>query len=154
MAAALEQRAAMLGAALRRGDAEAASTYAKAMVGLGPGLTPSGDDFLVGLFAVLHVPESPCHGLKDLCAKLVADAVGKTNAISVAALKAAAHGRVREPVHALMRELVAGTCESVKAALAPVLAIGSTSGADMVAGIVSGFEANLNRVPHLPVNRT
>jgi hypothetical protein len=143
MAAMLERRAAMLRDALRAGEAGSACTHGLAMVGLGPGLTPSGDDFLVGLFAVLHVPASPCSRLKSVCEDIVQGVERRTNAISAAALKAAARGRVRESVQALLRELMAGAPAGVARALSAVLAIGSTSGADMAAGMLCGLEANL-----------
>ena len=74
---------------------------------------------------------------------MVAGAERRTGAISVAMLRAAAEGRVRECVIALLRELVAGDPQGVAAALARVLAIGSTSGGDMAAGIVAGFDVQL-----------
>ncbi len=140
----LGQRALVLCAALSRGDLDAAGIHGKAMLGVGPGLTPSGDDFLVGLFAVLHIERSPCHPFRSVCADIVADVERRTNAISAAALRAAAHGRVRESIHALIGELMAGRDESLLASLSTVLAIGSTSGTDIVEGIVSGFEVNLH----------
>ncbi len=140
MTAMLELRARMVCAALSRRDLSAACAHAQAMVGLGPGLTPSGDDFLVGLFAVLQLPGNPAHCHESFCMAVIADVERHTNAISAAALKAAARGQVRECIQALLGELMTGTPEAVAAALAPVLAIGSTSGADIVAGIVAGFE--------------
>lgn len=139
----LERHAAMLCAALFRSDLQAACTHGQAMIGLGPGLTPSGDDFLVGLFSVLHLPGSPCHALRSVCADVVADMAQRTTAISVAALKAAAQGRVRASIESLLRELMAGSPAGLAAALSAVLAIGSTSGSDITAGIVAGFEIHL-----------
>ena len=141
--ATLERQADLLCAALCRGDLAAASAHGRAMIGMGPGLTPSGDDFLVGLFAVLQLPGNPAYCREDFCVAAIADIERRTNAISAAALKAAARGRVRESIQSLLGELMAGTREGVTTALAPVLAIGSTSGADIVAGIVAGFEVTL-----------
>jgi uncharacterized protein DUF2877 len=140
MAAALQRRACMLRAALCAGDLAAAGLHGKAMIGLGPGLTPSGDDFLVGLFATLHVPQNPCRELAGVCDDILVDVARRTNAISAAALQAAARGRVREVIQDLIRELVQGTPDRLAAALSRVLAIGSTSGTDIVAGMLCGFE--------------
>jgi hypothetical protein len=129
--------------ALRGGDVEAACTEAKALVGLGPGLTPSGDDFLVGFFAVLHLPGSPGEVFTSVCLAVLSDVERRTNAISAAALKAAAQGRVRASLHALIGELVAGERAGVESALSRVLAIGSTSGADIAGGLLSGFRCQL-----------
>ena len=139
----LDARAQALCAALRRGDADALRTHGCALLGLGHGLTPSGDDFLVGLFAVLAIAASPCERLAGVAIDIVADAGRRTNAISVAALAAAAHGRVRESIGALVRTLIDGDRERALAALRVVLAIGSTSGADIATGVFAGFEVQL-----------
>ncbi len=141
--AALAHRATLLFGALSRADLEAARAHAKAMIGLGPGLTPSGDDFLVGLLAVLNIAGSPCHALRGVCPDIIAGAERSTNAISLAALTKAAEGRVRESIATLIERLMYGAGASLVSSLDRVLAIGSTSGADIVAGIVSGFELNL-----------
>ncbi|HMA09648.1 MAG TPA: DUF2877 domain-containing protein, partial [Ramlibacter sp.] len=86
------------------------------------------------------LPGSPGHCNANFCVAVVADVERHTNTISAAALKAAARGQVRECIQTLLGELMAGTPEAAAAALAPVLAIGSTSGGDIVAGIVAGFE--------------
>lgn len=140
VAQALQQRAALLCDALRHGDGEAACAFARDLIGFGPGLTPSGDDFLVGLFVVLHLPGSPAPCPTDFCEAVMAGIESRTNAISAAALKAAARGQVRECIQGLLRALMTGTPQSLRTALAQVLAIGSSSGADIVAGMLSGFD--------------
>ena len=139
----LEQRADALRAALLCGDAEAAVRHGIDMLGLGPGLTPSGDDFLLGLLAALHVPQGPAGRLAAIGAAIAAAAPRRTHAISVAALEAAATGRVRASIHAFVRALMHGRRECLQAALDDVLAIGSTSGADIVSGVLCGFEVHL-----------
>jgi len=136
----LAYRCEQLVAALARGDLDTAARHGRAMLGLGPGLTPSGDDFLAGLLATLHLPGGPGQAVREFGALLVTHAGDRTNAISVAMLRAAAQGRVRECVIALLRELVAGDADGVAAALSRVLAIGSTSGGDMAAGIAAAFD--------------
>ena len=144
--AALDQRAAMLRASLLRADLDAARASAAAMIGLGPGLTPSGDDFLVGLFATLNIALSPCYPLRAICGEVVVIARSSTNAISVAALANAARGRVRESIAALARELIDGMPAGLIRALDRVLAIGATSGAEIAAGLAFGFAVNLELV--------
>ena len=139
----LEPLARAMADALRQDDVGAVHGHGRALLGLGPGLTPSGDDFLVGLFAVLNVPNSPCRRLRPACDAILADAHARTHAISVAALREAARGRVRDSVQALLRELVAGRPPGLDDALARVLAIGATSGRDIVAGIVCGLDATV-----------
>lgn len=143
VATALEHRSTSLLNALAEQRHADACRYAVSMLGLGPGLTPSGDDFLVGLFAVLNVAGSPCHGLLDGGTAVLKNATDATNAISLAALTAAADGRVRESIAALIDTLMHGTTTTLDEPLWRVLAIGASSGADLVAGIVAGLELNL-----------
>ena len=142
-AATLERQSELLCAALCHGNLAAASAHGRAMIGMGPGLTPSGDDFLVGMFAVLHLPGSPCRDARRVCVPVLAGVERRTHAISVAALKAAAQGRVRASIQSLLRELMDGSPAGLAASLSAVLAIGSTSGSDIAAGIVAGFEIHL-----------
>jgi len=140
----LAQHATALRRALERADLGTAQVEGEALVGLGQGLTPSGDDLLLGLFAVLQLPGGPCEPLRGLGRQIVARAAHRTHAISLCALRAAAEGRVRARIIALLSALIAGDREAMLAALRAVLAIGSTSGGDIVAGIVLGFEAELH----------
>lgn len=139
----LDRRAAALGVALRRHDPAAAVTAGRAMLGLGPGLTPCGDDFLVGLFAVLHMAGSPCGHLRRVCGAIAADARQRTNAISAAALDTAARGHVRQSIVLLIGALLGARREPLPDALSRVLAIGSTSGAAIARGVVAGFDVSL-----------
>jgi hypothetical protein len=139
----LDQRTRQLLDALSRADFESARPCAVSLLGLGPGLTPSGDDYLVGLFAVLNIDGSPCQGWLNGGTDVLADAAQLTHAISLAALTEAAGGRVRESIQTLIEALMHGTPESLVDPLHRVLAIGSSSGADLVAGILAGLELNL-----------
>ena len=141
--AALHQQSSLLLDALSRAHFDSARQCAISLVGLGPGLTPSGDDYLVGLFAVLNIDGSPCQGWLNGGGDVLAGAEQLTNAISLAALTEAASGRVRESIQALIESLMHGTPEGLVDPLSRVLAIGSTSGADLVAGILAGLELNL-----------
>jgi hypothetical protein len=140
---ALEHRATLLLGALLQARFACACEHAKSMIGLGPGLTPSGDDFLVGLFAALNLAGSPCHGWLGGGTDILVDADRSTNAISLAALTQAANGRVRESIATLIEALMHGSPDSLIDPLRKVLAIGSTSGADLIVGILSGLELNL-----------
>jgi hypothetical protein len=143
VATALAQRSASLIDALLQSRQASAERHARSLLGLGPGLTPSGDDFLVGLFAVLNVPGSPCHGLLDGGKDVLPGAHRATNVISLVALRAAADGHVRETISTLVAALLHGTPSTLAEALRRVLAIGSSSGADLAAGVLAGLELNL-----------
>lgn len=148
--AALALRSSKLVAALACTDFASARAHARSMIGLGPGLTPAGDDFLLGLFAVLNIPRSPCEGWLAGGAGLAAEAGDATNAISHAALAHAAQGRVRESIVDFVEGLLLGPGDRLAAALRRVLAIGATSGADIACGVLAGLELNLGHTSRGP----
>jgi hypothetical protein len=119
---------AALARATRGRDAEAALTAARALIGLGPGLTPAGDDCLVGWLAGLWAGGERDRALVASTGRgLLAAARERTGPLSCAFLAAAVAGAFAEPV----RAFVARPDESRLAAL---LALGATSGADLLAG--------------------
>jgi hypothetical protein len=132
-----------LAAALRENDVDAFAERAANIIGLGPGLTPSGDDVLVGLLAALHVPGRPCEAMRGIGRRIARDAAGGTNAVSAAALREAARGRVREPIVVLLRALLHEGPDAVSRALAAVLEIGAASGADIATGVACALETQL-----------
>ncbi|SIS04329.1 Protein of unknown function [Peribacillus simplex] len=119
--------------------------HAVSLIGLGPGLTPSGDDFLVGLFTILNIRNSPCFSHQSFCEDVVKMAKTLTNDISYMALKKASIGNVRESIIYLVESLLNRKEEDLLFSLNEVLKIGSSSGTDLALGIVSGLEANLNQ---------
>jgi hypothetical protein len=103
------------------------------LIGLGPGLTPSGDDFLIGALAVLDaIGESGAHAAM---ARAIVDALpGLTTPLSACFLRAAAAGHLGETLHRTVSSLMT---EDVDAAIAAAGQIGHSSGWDMVAGILT-----------------
>lgn len=134
--------------AVKRQDLAAALTHAGQLIGLGPGLTPSGDDFLVGLLAALNATEPLAPAIQDFCAGVVPMSKANTNAISHAAIKMAAQGKVRDSVARLASELLGKHQGQFRPALDDVLRIGSSSGTDIAWGLVCGLEAALTTGEH------
>jgi len=143
-------------AALRVGDGEAAFAAAQRIVGLGPGLTPSGDDRLAGLIAgtLVLAPSiaSASSGGADggastdlpaaterLGHAVAAAAVGRTTSVSAALLRHAASGQMAEPASALVRAWVAADRDTVRAT-DRLLAVGSSSGRDLTLGLLAAVE--------------
>lgn len=129
-----------LALALGRGDTNAALAHAGRLLGLGPGLTPSGDDFLTGLLAARAL----CRQHGDLGSDafplgVVRLAKTATNPIAYAAIAKAARGEVRERVARLIIALGSATVEPFAPALAQVLAIGSSSGTEIAFGVIRGL---------------
>lgn len=112
---------------------------ARALSGLGPGLTPAGDDVLAGLALGIRA------GLGTLPEPL-ADALhaaveGRTTDLAVARVRHAVAGRPDEPVHRLLMALVDDqhAPDDLEPAVRAVLAYGHSSGADTLVGIDRGL---------------
>ena len=125
--------------AVAKGNSVNAFYYASRLVGLGYGLTPSGDDFLVGLFTVMNMPNSPLQSFSKWCKQIVDAAYSFTNEISYATLIKAASGMVRESIVRFVMALIEEYPQQMVKSLDRVLKIGSTSGTDIALGITSGF---------------
>jgi hypothetical protein len=94
--------------------------------GLGPGLTPSGDDALAGMLLAVHIRQPDA----DERLVVLADQVD-THEIARAFLVWAARGQSIEPVHRLL--------SGDATAAADLLAFGHTSGADLALGLWHGL---------------
>jgi hypothetical protein len=116
----------------------------KEMIGLGPGLTPSGDDFLGGLFFAARSLHQACREDFRLDEDTVLEFLGwaktRTHPISHAIFSDLAFGHGPEPLHDLIDGLLEGRdLESVMEAALRLAAIGHSSGWDMLAGAVTGM---------------
>lgn len=125
--------------ALCSGDAPAAYRQAAGLVGLGGGLTPAGDDYLVGMCTAFALPGDGCEFHRQVLTRAVEDNAHRTNDISRAALLQAARGRVRQSLIGLTQALVTADRAAMPARAGRVLAIGHTSGTDIMSGLLSGL---------------
>lgn len=143
---ALSESADMAGAvmaALRGTDAEIGNVV-RTVVGRGPGLTPAGDDVLVGVFALLT--SGAAGEVGAIAAARLASAVEPllhtTTEISGHLLRQAARGLPGRALHDLGQALGEGAShERTSTALQRVLATGATSGADASLGVAAAFRA-------------
>jgi hypothetical protein len=129
--------------ALHVGDRSGIRESAALLAGLGPGLTPAGDDYLVGLMAGLRVWPSPLNnsGLSpdDACQIFLEATEGRTTLLSRAFLHSAKVGLFGESWHRLLAELAGGEAKGIRRAARRILASGATSGADALAGFLSPY---------------
>lgn len=139
----LHEHTHLLVSELQNNELSNAMKHATSLIGLGPGLTPAGDDFLVGLFTVFNIGNSPCFSNKSFCEEVVFKAKNLTNDISYTALEKAAVGKVRETIIDLMKALFRGNEDELIMSLRKVLDIGSSSGTDIALGIMAGLETNM-----------
>jgi hypothetical protein len=124
---------------LRARDTQAACECLVAVLGLGPGLTPAGDDFIAGLLAALRWQSVASPFAEQLAAGVMREATKRTNKISAALLRYAAEGLLFAPAIDLGNALGAGDQRSAVTATRRLLDIGASSGADTLAGILVGL---------------
>lgn len=105
---------------------------AERLIGLGPGLTPSGDDYLGGMLVGLRLcgRESQAQSLWRWLEPRLAE---RTSAISAAHLAAAAQGEAHEALHECLRKLY-GSERGWEELLDALAAVGHCSGWDGLAG--------------------
>jgi len=124
--------------ALLSGDAQTTTSSAVALIGLGIGLTPSGDDFLVGLLAGLEATDDPRrHGL---AAAIARETPGRTTEFGSALLEHACRGEFSQRLHDVLIAIAAQDTRGLHLAIARATAYGATSGADTLAGLFCALE--------------
>jgi Protein of unknown function (DUF2877) len=104
---------------------------ADGLIGLGPGLTPSGDDFLLGALAMLDALQQT--NVHAALAPAVLAGLARTSPLSGSFLRAATAGDIGENLHVMISALIGGHAD---AAIAAAARIGHTSGWDALAGAV------------------
>lgn len=124
-------------------DALAANDHARIvqasarLTGLGHGLTPSGDDFLVGVMAWLWLAGVGQDViLSDVGQDAILSYANQTTLLSAALLRAAGRGEFGAAWHELFAALAAADSASIKQATHRILTCGHTSGADALAGFL------------------
>lgn len=130
------------------GDLAHAVDAAERIVGLGPGLTPSGDDALSGLLLALRLLGGAVPGggravwLADwVGAAVTAHASDRTTSLAATLLHCAARGEASVEAAAVLRG-IAGQ-DPLVPAVRRLLATGHTSGADLAWGMLAGCRAAL-----------
>jgi hypothetical protein len=128
----------VLRAALQAKQLKAFEASALRVLGLGNGLTPSGDDFLGGIFfALAHKPHSAwVSAMPSLQAAIQAACKDATNPISAALLADNMAGTSYGQLHDMLDALESNDSRFIAAALEALLRLGSSSGADLAAGLL------------------
>lgn len=126
-----------LGASI--GNLDACREAASALAGLGMGLTPSGDDFIMGALYALWATRSEAQAVSIglALAELVKPL---TNRLSGHWLAAAAHGEAGQLWHELVDALLDRDRVAVANTVVAMAGVGHTSGADALAGFVGTLQ--------------
>ena len=142
-----------------QGDESAVDQAAQGLIGLGPGLTPSGDDMLCGVMVALRTAlgsvspkEAPLNGffqsrwfpIVDGLSRSIVHHIARTNRISAALLEQAALGVGSAAQHQVAKCLHESTpATNLETAAARLVQWGHTSGWDSLIGILFGTAISL-----------
>ena len=141
LSAAAERADALAAACAADAPARAAAT-ATALLGLGPGLTPSGDDFVGGAFfarAILaHAGATDAEAWREAAETVRQAAQPATHPISAALLGDLLAGEGWAPLHALACALALDQAPAATAAARRLVRLGHSTGWDLLAGFVAG----------------
>jgi len=134
-----------LSEAAARGDAEQVAGAAGRLAGLGPGLTPSGDDFLAGFAAAwtLVGQSLGCDGAgrRRVTHALVSGARAGASLLGRAWIEHAVRGELPEPMTRFAAALFAAEARDLGPAARTMLAVGASSGTDWTVGFLLGAAA-------------
>lgn len=111
-------------------------TLATKICGRGPGLTPAGDDFLAGWMATGWLLYGPQPAFLTICQRITDLARQRTHILSQCWLGYAAAGDVASPINQLLTALLNPDQTVLEQSADHVLALGATSGYDLIQGIL------------------
>jgi hypothetical protein len=135
-------RADDLAAACAADDPSAAAAAALGLLGLGPGLTPSGDDFVGGAFfaraRLVRADVGDAPGWRAAAEAVRVAAAWATHPVSAALLGDLLDGEAWAPLHALCDALAGADDGAARAAARRLVGLGHSSGWDVLAGLVAG----------------
>jgi hypothetical protein len=130
--------------ACRQRDFSGILEKGKGLIGLGPGLTPSGDDFMGGLlFSALILknffPEAFSWN-QECMTEFLSEAQSRTHPLSFVFLSDFASGHAPAPLGEVMNYLLQGRdFERAASAVVQLLRFGHSTGGDMLSGLLTGM---------------
>ena len=141
----VDRRGLRLARAARHLRVREAARAVEDLIGCGPGLTPSGDDLIVGFLAGLWstAGDDPArHTFRRVLCAAVALSARATGDISRVYLTHASRGRFAEPLATLAARIGDGaTVGEIEQTTAAALRVGHSSGGDGVLGLLLGLAA-------------
>jgi len=122
-------------------DVDGTTAAAQALAGLGPGLTPLGDDILVGALHALWAVEADGELRDSLCGAILEGSAGRTTTLSTSWIRAAARGEAGRDWLPLLAALPTCSTKCTEAATIRVLSTGHSSGAASLVGFLVTWRA-------------
>ena len=111
---------------------------ARNLIGLGVGLTPSGDDMLVGFLSIVNHTHQNREYVRILH-NIVADSINRTVDLSAQVLANSIECDYHEYVQNCIWDLCEGEMEDVYLSAASLISMGATSGSDIACGMYFGM---------------
>jgi hypothetical protein len=121
---------------LLRGDEELCRTSARKLAGLGAGLTPDGDDFMMGCILALWAYRAG-EGVEQVASWVSLEANLRTTPLAAAWLRAASRGECSACWHDLLQAILLENEENIRSAARAIIQQGHTSGASALAGFIA-----------------
>lgn len=115
------------------------SDFPRSIVGKGLGLTPSGDDVLVGLLAILISMDKEKDLIKKINCFILNEAKDRTTDISYEYLYYASKGKFSKDVKIMCESILIGDKQQVIESVYRLIEVGHTSGFDTLNGILLGI---------------
>jgi hypothetical protein len=114
---------------------------AEMLVGLGAGLTPSGDDFLGGILFAIKTLQTYYSNTTAISLDFpIENYCSRTHPISFALLKDLADGSAVEPLHQIINNLLEGTSiNCIHSYVSQLTDIGHSTGWDLLTGLITGL---------------
>lgn len=134
---------------IRSQDKYALTRSMKKLTGLGVGLTPSGDDVLMGLFATLSITMKGTNRdwLVNAYRNVLIQIRELTNEVSLSYLNAIRDGYYPERFSNLVSAIIrSGKPKDIYSPLEEMLQWGSTSGSEIILGILLGFSLSIENL--------
>ncbi len=120
-------------AIFERIEADGLPAAAVSLAGLGNGLTPAGDDFLLGAMLAIWLRSTRAAAI---CGPLARAAARRTSSLSASLLHQAAAGHCGADWHAFLQGVAGDDDVTLERSTAALLAHGHTSGGDALAGFL------------------
>ena len=129
-----------LSLALVNADISSALKITSQISGLGIGLTPAGDDYIMGAIYAVWIIHPPTTA-RVLAQEIADTAAPLTTSLSAAWLRSVGRGEVGILWHEFFDALISADGMRILQAIDKILAVGETSGADALAGFTDVFSS-------------
>lgn len=117
---------------------QSSKNAARQLSGLGSGLTPAGDDFILGAIYAAWIIH-PVDVAKVIAEEITNTAAPLTTTLSAAWLRSAGRGEAGILWHEFFDALILGDTSAIQLQITKLLLVGATSGADALAGFTGTF---------------